>query len=205
MKQGTPSGSSERQRKAIVLAGGLSLRYGEDKVFAKWGDRTLLQICVEKLRASYFEPCISLADAKEIPCKDVRIMKDLYPFEGPLQALYSTYLQLQEEKVFVVACDMPFFLAPAVEKLWKSSGTADISVFEFEGLLFPLPGIYSRNILPHAKRLLDDGRRDLRGLLKSPLELAILPWEEWRSLDPEAKTLANINTEAKLMEVNLWN
>lgn len=185
---------------ALVLAGGLSRRFGEDKVYAKLKDKTLIEEVVERLRAARFEVILSVSQSKTFPIRSA-ILQDPFPFQGPLQALYGALSQLNCERLLLVAADMPLIQPSVLEKLWEASEGFCLTLLEFEGKLFPLPGVYDKKILPWAKALLNEGKRDLKSLFTIEPR-RVVTWREWRLLDPKALTLGNINTEAELKGVS---
>lgn len=188
---------------SVLLAGGKSFRFGSDKAQAQLNGKSFVEILVETLNRSGFEVVLSLADFKSFPgLEELRWIKDPYPGEGPLQALYGSLFELGVPKVLLAACDMPLLLPEVVQRLWQESEQADITVLEFENKLFPLPAVYSKNVLPVVRDLLDRGKRDLKSLLAADLVLHKIKWQDWRLWDREARSLFNINSSEELREVS---
>lgn len=194
----------EASRSAVVLAGGLSRRFGADKVYARFNGKFFSQAIAEKLSAADFKVHFSVAQPKSIPvAQPIRMIEDPLPFEGPLQALYGALLQLKAPRLLLMACDMPFIEPDLIAFLWKESEGADVTVLKFQEKIYPLPGVYSKNIIPIVKDLLDHGVRDLKSLLGGPEEkIKIISSDRWQTLDPRAKSLLNVNTQRALREVD---
>ncbi|MBI4125334.1 MAG: molybdenum cofactor guanylyltransferase [Deltaproteobacteria bacterium] len=169
---------------AVILAGGRSLRFGSDKARARWRGLTLLERISRSLNEAGFH--FVVADRHS----------DLYPRQGPLQALFSIGHCYDPEKILLTACDMPFLKPESLALLWEESLGFDVTVPRTETRLYPLPGVYSRRAMEEAGRLFQKGRRDLKSLLKAPLTVREKKWEDGRSL-------TNINTQKDLREASL--
>ena len=176
------NGSTKNPRVAVVLTGGQSRRFGSNKATAKIGNQTFLEILTKTLRGSHFKVFLSTATT------------DLFPGGGPLQALHGAFSYYPFPKILFVACDIPLVVPVVLEELWKESAGADVAFLKNNGKVCPLPGVYSRKILSYSKKLLADGKRDLKSLLKTDLTTKSLPESHWQALDPEAKSIYNINT-----------
>ena len=200
MKPEHRTGWDKKRKVAVVLAGGLSRRFGEDKVFATVQKKSFIEIIIDKLLRTQFEIVISVAKPKVLPeaVRRFPLLEDPMPGEGPLQALHGAFLQLRCSKLLLVACDMPFIVSDLFEKLWEESACAAVCALKFQEKILPLPAVYSRDVIPCAWDFLNKGRRDLKSLLESGLSLQILSEKNWRSLDPEGQSVVNINTPENL-------
>lgn len=188
-------------KRAVILAGGESRRFGSDKVWAKIGGRTFLEHVAEALRTAGFEPAVSVAEPKRLPplAHPYIMIEDPDPFGGPLQALLGAFKSLKEKRLLVVACDMPRLVPKVLEALWKESVGADITMLPSKGpKSATLPAVYSRNVVPHIEALLAEGRRDLKGLLEKGLTVQTLSSKRWHLFDGKEETLININTQKTL-------
>ncbi|MBI4223795.1 MAG: molybdenum cofactor guanylyltransferase [Deltaproteobacteria bacterium] len=169
---------------AVILAGGRSLRFGSNKARARWQGLTLLERVSLSLNEAGFQ--VLVADRHS----------DLYPWQGPLQALFSIGHCYHPEKILLTACDMPLLRPELLTLLWEKSLGLDVTVLRTETRLYPLPGVYSRRAMEEAGRLFQKGRRDLKSLMQTALTLREIKWEDGRSL-------TNINTQQDLREASL--
>lgn len=186
---------------AVVLAGGESRRFGSDKTEAKLFGKPLLHIVIDRLKNSGFEVVLSGTPEKfsSLGCS---IVEDLLPFEGPLQAVYSAFLKRTEKRILFVACDMPLLKEEVINNLWNHDPEADIVLLQSPGKRKMFPGIYSNRMIPVAKNALSGGRRDIKVLCDSPLTMKTVLGKEWKTFDPKALSLFNINRKEDLIRAH---
>jgi molybdopterin-guanine dinucleotide biosynthesis protein A len=141
----------------------------------------------------------------------LRVTLDPRPFEGPLVGALAGAEEAIESLVVVVGGDMPE-LVPAVIGLmlrrmagpadaigrrdgyWDAQGVA----LEVEGKARPLPLVLDRTAaVPAAADLVSTGVGRL-GALFDVLDIAVIPEAEWRALDPDGRTLRDIDLPADL-------
>jgi molybdopterin-guanine dinucleotide biosynthesis protein A len=190
----------------IVLAGGRSSRFGADKLAARVGGSTLLERAVAALAAVSTEVVIVLApgDERELPTARVPVRRaiDPEPFGGPLVGLLAGLEAAREPIAIVAGGDMPK-LAPEVLRalvnaLVASEGSYDAAVLVGRGETRPLPcALRNGAATQAARRLLGDGERSLKALVRSLSTLPIAE-VEWRPLDPTAATLHDVDVPGDL-------
>ena len=93
--------------------------------------------------------------------------------------------------VFICACDMPFVRREMVVYLAGFiSSNYDAYVFNNEGRIHPLCGIYSRAVLPVAQAMIAEGRYRMMDLLSSVRTRYV----DFSGSSLPGEMLANINT-----------
>jgi molybdopterin-guanine dinucleotide biosynthesis protein A len=191
----------------IVLAGGASSRFGSDKLAAAYRDRPLLELAVGAVAAVASEVLVVVApdDDRPLPraAVPVRRVRDPERHGGPLVGLFAGLEAASEPIVVVAGGDMPS-LAPDVLRLLVGALTDgagsgdDGAVLVSRGIAQPLPAALRNGAATHAaSRLIGDGERSLRSLLGA-LRVRRLTEEEWRSLDPGAATLYDVDLPSDL-------
>lgn len=194
-----PDGSVLRKT-AVILAGGESRRFGENKVWADFRGKPLIETVIERLVASGCEVFLSGSDPR-LGELNLPVIPDRAPLEGPLQALQSVWGEVERPYLLLVACDMPLFPSGVIETLWTVGVSSDITVLEGERGVSPLPGVYGRATIPHVESLMAKGRRDLKGLWDTDLKVSIITKELLHTIDPMESSLYNINTVTELAAV----
>ncbi|MDA9062349.1 molybdenum cofactor guanylyltransferase [Candidatus Pelagibacter sp.] len=110
---------------AVVLAGGKSKRFGEDKNHKKLGDKTLLEHVLSKISNRFEEILIVSShslDVKKI--KNVIIVPDCFDDFGPLAGVLSGMKWVKENQksyqwIATFPSDTPFFDTSIIEEYRK--------------------------------------------------------------------------------------
>ncbi len=194
----------------LVLAGGRSARFGRDKLAEPLGGKSLLAHAVAAVGSVVREVIVLLppvGDPPPLPRSvgaariPVRVARDPEPFGGPLVALLAGLERTREPFALVVAGDMPGLVGPVLAALLRAlaaSGDADATVLAFRGRRQPLPAALRVGAATTAsKRLLGEGERSVHALLRV-LRTRELLEAEWRSLDPTAATLRDVDVPGDL-------
>jgi molybdopterin-guanine dinucleotide biosynthesis protein A len=186
---------------AIVLAGGRSARFGRDKLAEAIDGRPLLHLAVEAVAAVATETIV-IAPPGVVPAlpEGVRLAHDEEPFEGPLAGCLTGLLAAREPLVIVAGGDMPSLEPAVLDLLIRAlvASSADAAVLERHGRRQQLPFATRTGAgTDAARRLLAQGERRL-GALTDRLIVRLLAEEEWRPLDPDARTLRDVDEPADL-------
>jgi molybdopterin-guanine dinucleotide biosynthesis protein A len=200
---------------AIVLAGGRSVRFGQDKLDVPVDGRRLLDRAILAVAAVAAEIVVAGPDRSPWPAvgaatmraatmraATIRAVADRDPFGGPLVALAGTLDVVRHPIAVVVAGDMPD-LAPAVLRLLVDALAEDPDRDAVVLAGATEPGRPDRRQpLPMAIRV-DAGRagaaaalaRGDRSLVRllDRLRVAEIPLERWRALDPEGGSLRDVD------------
>ena len=192
---------------AIVLAGGASVRFGTDKLAERLADRPLLHHALEACGVVAHRIVLVIAPGPPVPDLPSRlaprivVVRDAAPHRGPLAGLAAGLEAIEDGDVaLIVGGDMPSLL-PDVLRLLADHLASDPALtavtLEAEPAS-PLPmALRTAHALPAARALLAADRRSLLGLLDR-IQTAVIPAATWRALDPDGRTLADIDTPADL-------
>jgi molybdopterin-guanine dinucleotide biosynthesis protein A len=186
---------------AIVLAGGRSARFGRDKLAAPVDGRPLLHHAAEAVAAVATDVIVVAPPDVDLAVPEgVRLVHDEAPFEGPLAGCMTGLIAAREPLVVVVGGDMPS-LEPAVLALLVRAlvaSSADAALLEHRGGRQQLPfAVRTGAGTDVGRRLLAQGERRL-GALTDRLAVRVLAEEEWRPLDPDARTLRDVDEPGDL-------
>jgi molybdopterin-guanine dinucleotide biosynthesis protein A len=208
-----PVAAPDRQvATAVVLAGGRSRRFGSDKLAAVVAGRPLLhhavgavaRVCAEVVvvvsrAAAEGGPTSALAGLEAAardersPRGRLRVVSDEEDHPGPLAAVLVGARAAAWPRVLVVGGDMPELQPSVLRRLLRWGTGSSGCVLVQEGGPRPLPvGLARDAILAVAPPLLANGERSLRALLGS-LELERVAEATWRSLDPAARSLRDVD------------
>ncbi|MEO8437868.1 MAG: molybdenum cofactor guanylyltransferase [Chloroflexota bacterium] len=192
---------TRRRVTGVVLAGGRSSRFEGDKLAARVDGRTLLANAIDGVTPASVEILVVAAPGAtpRLP-RGATLIHDPVAFEGPLAGLEAGLRAAHESLVIVVGGDMPTLVGAVVESMLVELDQPDVDavVLEHDGRARPLPLAVRREpAMAAATRLLADGERRLRALPEA-LATRVIPESTWRVLDPEARTIHDIDTPADL-------
>ncbi|MBI4790227.1 MAG: molybdenum cofactor guanylyltransferase [Chloroflexi bacterium] len=197
---------------AVILAGGKSRRMGRDKSFIEFEGRPLIARVIERVSALSDDVIVVTNDAPAYEPFGTRLVADVYPGKGSLGGVYSGLLAARHDRVFAVACDMPFLnldlmrymIALASEfdvvipRAKDPSGKAKRSTRPHPFLakeidLHPTHAVYAKSCLASIQaRLLADDLRII-GILES-VSVRVVEEIEIDLFDPKHLSFFNMNT-----------
>ena len=194
----------------IVLAGGISSRFGPDKLAVEVDGRPLLHHAIAAVATVVDEVVVVIgADGPrprlpvdlEVP---VRVVRDAAAGLGPLAGLAAGLVAARAPLALVVGGDQPA-LAPTLLAellLWlgpEAEGPPlDVVALQQDGRLRPLPSaLRVATVRPAAAAALAAGTRSLLGLF-GQLRVGALGPERWRELDPAGDSLRDVDTRDDL-------
>lgn len=183
---------------AAILAGGRSQRMGVDKTLLEIeGVPMLTRVAqVMGLVAEHVMVVTTRPEAASSAglADDVRIVTDDPRYHGPLGAIATALDAAESPWVLVVAADMPWISPEVVHALWARSEAADVVVPRNEGGVEPLLALYRvEAALPAAQEALAEGEKRPISLYEK-LRVVEVPESDFREVDPQMRSLVNINT-----------
>lgn len=177
----------------IILAGGKSLRMGQDKAFLRFGSRLMIKEIFARVK-EYTEEIIIIANQPEkFSFLKVPVFPDIIAERGPLGGIYTGLVKSSTFYNFVVSCDMPFLNNVLINYLAKRIDGYDIIIANYNDRLQPLCAFYSQNCIEPIKIQLDEGNLRIRDLLKS-VNSNIIEQNEIDQLNLDERAFLNINS-----------
>jgi molybdopterin-guanine dinucleotide biosynthesis protein A len=199
---------------AIVLAGGLSRRMGQDKRRLRlWGPAqpTLLEHTVDIVAQLCGDVVVVLNDPELWAGLPARLVPDVYPEGGALGGIYSGLLAAGHDYALVVACDMPFLNAGLLSAMLARPRdyhalvprSLDPGTTRNALNVESLHAIYSKACLDPIRTALESGRRQIAAFFPD-VRVAYVEPEETRRYDPSGRSFLNINTAEQLAVAGTW-
>jgi len=190
---------------AAVLAGGRSLRMGVDKTLLDVDGEPLVARVVHAVSAVCAHPIVVTNRPEALSSiglpADVRVIQDEVAYQGPLGGLVTALAQAQDEWLLAVAADMPHLTPEVIRALWDLRGDADAVVPITPKGLEPLLALYRvEACLPVAREILATGRRRPTAIF-GRVKTVEVPADALRSVDPDLRSLINVNTPADLLDI----
>ena len=187
---------------AFILAGGKSVRMGEDKAFLRLGGCTLLERALELLRDLAGNAWIVGNRAKFAAFGPV--IEDLYAERGPLGGIHAALTQTATDLSLMVAVDLPFVQADLLNYLiTRARETAAVVVVpKAGGGLQPLCAVYRRAFAEAAERSLRAGKNRIDSLFPE-VKTRVIDQEELMQNGFSEEMFRNVNTPQDWREARL--
>tara|TARA_B100000029_G_scaffold176389_1_gene173698 strand:+ start:484 stop:1095 length:612 start_codon:yes stop_codon:yes gene_type:complete len=143
---------SENNILGVILAGGKSKRFGEDKSNVKLGGKTLLEHTLNKI-TSKFKSIIIVSNS--INLKNHIVIKDCIGGQlGPLVGVLSAMKWIKKNNysfkwIATFPCDTPFFSNSLIDKFIESSKSNDTPLYfaKSENQRHNIFGLWSINLM----------------------------------------------------------
>jgi len=181
----------------IVLCGGRSTRMGVPKATLPFGPETMLQRVVRLLNTVVDPVVVVSARDQRLPELPANVIKTVDEREqrGPLEGLRAGLkaLPASVNAAYVTSCDVPLLVPGFVTRMIELLGDQDIAVMEIDGFPHPLSAVYRRDVLTNVESLLDKDKLRPVFLFDAVRTRRVRP-DEMVSVDPELRTLRNLNT-----------
>ena len=188
----------------IVLAGGMSTRFGSDKLAAEVEGESLLRRAMKSVGQVSDEVIVVLAVDGSPPDlgTGVTFVHDAEAGQGPLQGVVAGLTAAQPGTAVIVGGDMPFLSSEVLRRLAQlvhdAGEAAVLQDHEAKTGFRPLPmAVPIVGAIPVVQGLLGAGRRSLYGLADA-LHPAVLPERTWTSLDPDRGSLRDVDEPSDL-------
>ncbi len=153
---------------AVVLAGGKSLRMGQDKALLPFQGRPLIQHICKQLQSAFSETIVAGNDPEKYAFLGLPTVSDEFTGQGPMAGIASGLAAARHGLAFFVACDVPWIDFKLVAHLLHAVEGHDGAVpVTPEGHYEPLFAIYRKSMLPHFRGTLKAGQRRILDAYRS--------------------------------------
>jgi molybdopterin-guanine dinucleotide biosynthesis protein A len=196
----------------LVLAGGKSTRMKHDKALLQIGEKKMINLVLESLKQVVDEIAIAAANKEQGELLKPYIGKAKLVYDeiqefGPLAGIAAGLQALNSNSIFIAACDMPFVNPRVVELLFESlfNRNCDALIPRWEdGKLETLHAVYKRkSMLQAARQAIEQGEHIILAAIFKLPKVSYISIEEIKKIDPELKTLMNVNTPSDLKKINI--
>lgn len=175
----------------IILAGGKSTRFGEDKALAIWEGKTFLEYAVRRIHELGLEPVVVTSRSRDYSFLDCRIERDIVQDMGPMGGLYTAVHLFPTHTLLALTCDMPSVSADLLRKLIDTHQSKNILTvyFDEDRGIYPFPGIYEQGVKNGLKLRLEMGLLSMTDLIQEITEKKLI------KINLSASDFGNINTK----------
>lgn len=177
--QAFDAGSACRMNiRGLVLAGGKSRRFGEDKALVVYNGLSFLERAVSLLASLQLKPIVVTRRGANYPLAGCVVIYDKLFEKGPLGGLYTAMSVFKNTTFLVLTCDMPA-LTPAVlsDLLAVHEPHFEITAYSTESGLQPFPGIYEPSLFETVRNNLKQDKLSIQDLLDRVPTKKMISWE----------------------------
>jgi molybdopterin-guanine dinucleotide biosynthesis protein A len=186
----------------IILAGGKSRRYGENKALVKINGIPLIKRVLGVMETLFSSIILITNTPETYSFLNLPMFEDKIKGLGPLGGIYTGLDVISEKAGFFVACDMPFLNPDLIRYQVTARQGYDVVVPTFSGKFEALHALYTQNCLPEIGRMIYAGVYQTIRLFRS-VSVRYVEEGEIRRFDPELKSFSNINKPEELRKMAL--
>ncbi|MHB1686222.1 MAG: molybdenum cofactor guanylyltransferase [Ignavibacteriaceae bacterium] len=147
----------------IILAGGKSLRMGENKALMKLGNITVIERMIEIVKPLFKNIILISNTPFEYEFLKLPTYEDVFHFYGPLAGIHSGLLHSSSLKNFVISCDIPLMSRQMIQHIVDYPTNKPVTICQAAGYIQPLAGVYNKSILTAAEKYLRDNEIENSG------------------------------------------
>ena len=194
------------ERSAIVLAGGFSSRFGQDKGALELADKPLIRHVTDAIDLLVDEVVVvtnsreRILKYSQVMAADVQFVVDVCKARSPLIGALTGFGSAHGKYSLLLPFDTPFVSEEVVSLLFElCQGKAAVIPRWPNGYIEPLHAVYQTKLaLEAAEDAMTEGKLKLRALIEKLQGVRYISTIAIQQLDPELLTFFNINTPADL-------
>jgi molybdopterin-guanine dinucleotide biosynthesis protein A len=193
-------------RSAIVLAGGFSSRFGQDKGVLELADKPLIRHVVDAV-SSVVDETVVVTNLQErvtkyakITGSGVRFAVDACESRSPLIGALTGFGVVHGKYSLLLPFDTPFVSCEVVSLLFELCANRAAVIPRWpNGHLEPLHAVYqTEQALEAAKSAVAEEKLNVRAMIEKLQGVRYVSTLVIQKLDPELRTFFNVNTPADL-------
>jgi len=177
----------------VILAGGLSTRYGENKAFLQIGGVRLIERIVEEMKGIFHRVILVTNQKSDFEYLKLPMVEDLIKGLGPIGGIYTGLSNISRQAGFFVACDMPLLHKGLIRYMVEIIDHHGAVVPSVGKLVEPLHAVYARSSLGIIKGLIEKKRYQVR-LFYDRVQVRYVREDEIRRFCCPQEAFLNINT-----------
>ncbi len=185
---------------AGILSGGGSRRFGSDKAFAIWQEKTLLEWTIENASHLTEDIFILAKDSEKYTAFGYPVITDYYSVSTPLNGIMSI-IPFVDDWLLLLACDIPFFDYRVLDLLWKNRDSEKAVVVRVKGKYQPFLGLYPVAVLHFWEEAFARADYHLQRIIER-MPRIVFEEEELFEHNLKLSSFSNINTPDDLERVS---
>ena len=198
-------------KSAIILAGGVSSRFGQDKGLLQLANKPLIKHVLDAISTLVDEKMV-VASSKvqaenyaKVLGSDVNVLIDVDDAQSPLIGALTGFKEAHERYALLLSCDTPFVSRDVVSLLFELCINRNAVIPRWpNGYIEPLQAVYcAKPAYEAAKNALSEGKLNMQSMVDRLRSVRYVSTLVLQQLDPELRTFFNINTPLDLKKAEL--
>jgi molybdopterin-guanine dinucleotide biosynthesis protein A len=193
-------------KSAIILAGGFSSRFGQDKGLLQLANKPLIKHVLDAISTLVDEKMViasSKVQAKnyaKVLGSDVNVLIDVDDAQSPLVGALTGFKEAHGRYALLLSCDTPFVSNDVISLLFELCINRYAVIPRWpNGYIEPLQAVYcAKPAYEAAKSVLSEGKLNLRSMVDKLRGVRYVSTLVLQQIDPELRTFFNINTPLDL-------
>lgn len=189
-------------KSAIILAGGFSNRFGQDKGLLLLAGKPLIRRIMHAIYGIVDETIIVVSSKVQaenfakVTGSNVRIVIDANDMQSPLIGALTGFERAYGEYSLLLPCDTPLVSRDILLLLLELRTNKNAVVPRWpNGYIEPLQAVYcTKPAVEAAKKTLNAGKADMRSMVDGLQGVRYISTLVLRQLDPKLRTFFNVNT-----------
>lgn len=182
-----------------ILAGGKSSRFGENKAFATYKEKTFIETIVSTC-SLFSEILVSVDNKQKYKNIPYRLVEDEIKDYGPLEGIHQILKYASNKYSFIVATDMPLIKKEIIETLRDNvADDIDCVVLRCNNNPEPLCSIYSKKCISIIDKMIEENLKRPRMLY----ERCNVKYIDIENIGFNKIDIINVNTKEELKNLPL--
>lgn len=193
-------------RSAVILAGGFSSRFGQDKGLLELAGKPLIRYALETVDKIVEEKIVVVSSREQADNymktvgSSVRVFVDDGRVQTPLVGALTGFREAKGQYTLLLPCDTPFMSKEILSLLFEICIGKNAVIPRWpNGYIEPLQAVYcTKPALDAAEKALADASFNMRSLVDRLRGVRYVSTMVLQQLDPELRTFFNVNTPLDL-------
>lgn len=198
-------------KSAIILAGGVSSRFGQDKGLLQLANKPLIKHVLDAISTLVDEKMV-VASSKvqaenyaKVLDSDVNVLIDVDDAQSPLVGALTGFKEAHGRYALLLSCDTPFVSNDVISLLFELCINRYAVIPHWpNGYIEPLQAVYcTKPAYEAAKNALSKGKLNVQSMVDRLRSVRYVSTLVLQQLDPELRTFINVNTPLDLKKAEL--
>jgi molybdopterin-guanine dinucleotide biosynthesis protein A len=194
------------KKSAIILAGGFSSRFGQDKGLLRLADKPLIGHILNAISKTVDEKIVVVSSKSQaenyskVMGSEVKVVIDEGNVQSPLVGALKGFKEASNEYSLLLPCDTPLISKDILSLLFDLCPNKNAVIPRWpNGYIEPLQAVYCiKPALEAAKKALNEGKLNMQSMVDKLRGIRYVSTIVLRQLDPELDSFFNVNTPMDL-------